>query len=61
MPWRSWTHTDPDDTSPYKHFSGVGIAFKLLMALEDGAGDVEDLLEAYSDLAAIGTTAILCR
>lgn len=45
----------PDDTSPYKHFSGVGITFKLLMALEDGAGDVEDLLEAYSDLAAIGT------
>ena len=45
----------PVDTSPYKHFSGVGIAFKLLMALEDGAGDVEDLLEAYSDLAAIGT------
>lgn len=45
----------PDDISPYKHFSGVGIAFKLLMALEDGAGDVEDLLEAYSDLAAIGT------
>ncbi len=45
----------PDDTSPYKHFSGVGIAFKLLMALEDGAGDVEDLLEAYSDLVAIGT------
>lgn len=45
----------PDDTSPYKHFSGVGIAFKLLMALEDGACDVEDLLEAYSDLAAIGT------
>lgn len=45
----------PDDTSPYKHFSGVGIAFKLLMVLEDGAGDVEDLLEAYSDLAAIGT------
>lgn len=45
----------PDDTSPYKHFSGVGIAFKLLMALEDGAGDVKDLLEAYSDLAAIGT------
>lgn len=45
----------PDDTSPYKHFSGVGIAFKLLMALEDGAGDVEDLLEAYSDLAVIGT------
>ena len=45
----------PDDTSPYKHFSGVGIAFKLLMALEDGAGDVDDLLEAYSDLGALGT------
>ena len=45
----------PDDTSHYKHFYGVDIAFKLLMALEDGAGDVEDLLEAYSDLAAIGT------
>ena len=45
----------PDDTSPYKHFFFLCIAFKLLMALEDGAGDVEDLLEAYSDLAAIGT------
>lgn len=45
----------PDDESPYKDFSGAGIAFKLLMALEEGAGDVEDLLETYGDLAAIGT------
>lgn len=44
-----------DDESPYKDFSGAGIAFKLLMALEDGAGDMEDLFETYGDLAAIGT------
>ena len=44
-----------DDTSPYKEFSGAGIAFKLLMALEDGTGDLQDLLETYGDLAAIGT------
>lgn len=44
-----------DDQSPYKDFSGAGIAFKLLMALEEGAGDLEDLLETYGDLAAIGT------
>ncbi|MCF2651155.1 single-stranded-DNA-specific exonuclease RecJ [Anaeromassilibacillus senegalensis] len=44
-----------DDRSPYKDFSGAGIAFKLLMALEEGAGDVDDLLETYGDLAAIGT------
>ena len=44
-----------DDESPYKEFSGAGIAFKLLMALEDGTGDLEDLLAAYGDLAAIGT------
>ena len=44
-----------DDESPYKEFSGAGIAFKLLMALEDGAGDLEDLLETYGDLASIGT------
>ncbi|MGN0478470.1 MAG: single-stranded-DNA-specific exonuclease RecJ, partial [Hominenteromicrobium sp.] len=44
-----------DDESPYKDFSGAGIAFKLLMALEEGAGDVDDLLGTYGDLAAIGT------
>lgn len=44
-----------DDESPYKDFSGAGIAFKLLMALEREAGDLEGLLETYGDLAAIGT------
>ena len=44
-----------DDESPCKDFSGAGIAFKLLMALEEGAGDLDDLLETYGDLAAIGT------
>ena len=44
-----------DDESPYKDFSGAGIAFKLLMALEEGAGELDDLIEAYGDLAAIGT------
>ena len=29
-----------DDESPCKDFSGAGIAFKLLMALEEGAGDL---------------------
>ncbi len=45
----------PDDTSPYKDFCGAGIAFKLLMALEEGTGDMEDLIAAYGDLAVIGT------
>lgn len=44
-----------DDESPYKDFSGAGIAFKLLMALEEGAGDLDDLLATYADLATIGT------
>lgn len=45
----------PDDTSPFKEFCGAGIAFKLLMALEEGTGDMEDLYTAYGDLAVIGT------
>lgn len=44
-----------DDESPYKDFSGAGIAFKLLMALEADTGAIDDLFETYSDLAAIGT------
>lgn len=44
-----------DDISPFKHFSGVGIAFKLVMALEDDELDTEELLYRYSDIAAIGT------
>lgn len=44
-----------DDTSPFKDFSGVGIVFKLVMALEDNDLDIEKLLDDYSDIAAIGT------
>lgn len=44
-----------DDISPFKHFSGVGVAFKLVMALEDEELDIEDLLDRFSDIAALGT------
>ena len=44
-----------DDMSPFKHFSGVGVAFKLVMALEDENLDIDDLLERFSDIAALGT------
>ena len=44
-----------DDISPFKHFSGVGIAFKLVMALEDDNLDMEYLLDCYSDIVALGT------
>lgn len=43
----------PGDNSPYKDFSGAGVALKLLIALEDG--DVEGILTEYADLATIGT------
>ena len=44
-----------DDTSPYKQFAGVGVAFKLIMALEGEERDTEGLLENYADLVAVGT------
>lgn len=47
----------PDCQSAYKHFSGVGVAFKLIMALEGEDCDLEGLLENYADLVAIGTIA----
>lgn len=43
-----------DCTSAYPFFSGVGVAFKLIMALE-GEDGVSSLLENYADLVAIGT------
>lgn len=45
----------PDCKSPFKGFSGVGVAFKLIMALEGEDCDLTALIENYADLAAIGT------
>lgn len=45
----------PDDNSPFKDFSGVGIAFKLIMALEGEERDLTALLDNYADLVAVGT------
>lgn len=45
----------PDCKSRFKELSGVGVAFKLIMALEGEYADVDMLLEEYSDIAAIGT------
>lgn len=42
-----------DNTSQFKDWSGVGIAFKLICALSDG--DYEEALDAFSDIIAIGT------
>ncbi|MBW7573670.1 single-stranded-DNA-specific exonuclease RecJ [Caproiciproducens faecalis] len=44
-----------DCKSPYKDFSGVGVAFKLIMALEGEDCDITALLDNYADLVAIGT------
>lgn len=42
-----------DCASAFKEMSGVGVAFKLVCALEGGDADI--LLEEYSDLIALGT------
>ncbi len=44
-----------DCESYFKELSGVGVALKLVMAIEGEYGDTEQILENYSDLAAIGT------
>ncbi len=44
-----------DDESPAKNLSGVGVAFKVICALEGCAP--EDLLACYGDLVAVGTVA----
>lgn len=44
-----------DCKSRFKELSGVGVAFKLIMALEGEDADLEMLTEEYSDIAAIGT------
>ena len=44
-----------DCESPYEDFAGVGVVFKLIMALEDEFLDIEELLQKYSDICTIGT------
>lgn len=44
-----------DCPSKFKEFAGVGVAFKLITALEGEYADLEGLLENYADLVAIGT------
>ena len=45
----------PDCPSRFKQLSGVGVAFKLIMALEGEYCDVDTLLDNYADLLCIGT------
>lgn len=42
-----------DSGAPYRDFAGVGVAFKLIQAME--GPDADSVLENYGDLAAIGT------
>ena len=44
-----------DCPSKYKMLSGVGVAFKMVMALEGEYCDIDSLLDNYSDLLCIGT------
>lgn len=44
-----------DCNSRFKHLSGVGVAFKVVMAIEGEYCDTNALLDNYSDLLAIGT------
>ena len=46
-----------DDTSPCKILAGVGVAFKLVCAMENAPCD--DMLDYYADLVATGTIADL--
>lgn len=45
-------HREDNDIA-FRDFAGVGVAFKLVCALEDG--DAEEMVALYSDLVAIGT------
>ena len=44
----------PDCTYPFDSLAGVGVAFKLVCALE---GDTQVILDRYADLVALGTVA----
>ncbi len=45
----------PDNDISFREFAGVGVAFKLACALNDG--DVDEMLTLFGDLVAIGTVA----
>lgn len=47
----------PDDTSPCKILAGVGVAFKLVCALEGASCD--EMLDFYADFVCVGTVADL--
>lgn len=47
----------PGDESPCKMLAGVGVAFKLVCALDGGS--CEEMLDFYADLVAVGTIADL--
>lgn len=44
-----------DCNSSFKNLSGVGVAFKLIMAIEGEDCDVNNLLDNYADLLTLGT------
>jgi len=44
-----------DDDCPFHDFAGVGVAFKLISALEDG--DSQSVFDDFADIAVIGTIA----
>lgn len=44
-----------DEESPYRDFSGVGLAYQLAAAVESGESDPEETLRPLLDLVAVGT------
>lgn len=46
-----------DSTYPFKELAGVGVAFKLLCAMEQGKRTTQEMMELYGDIVAIGTVA----
>lgn len=46
-----------DDKSTFKHFSGVGVVFKLILGMEWSDLHIEEILDKYSAICAIGTIA----